>query len=440
MSDIIYYIEEKPYRYSQIQSELHKSVIEKLKERGILKRKAAGYCKFSFVGIVSIDIKLIIFLPKYLVYQNDLSNTQKLQEIKQIVKVLKKYSVNNRLEEDVSFLSNDSTTENFSLLALVEFIINDYLEYGLYSNDISETEYNGDGDILWENTVEKELIYPTNKQYIYLNYLTDLTYADNNSYISQLHKMILNTSIEFMKNISYLELFDFPNIQFNINNHSLGQESFQLKQITNEMTISFSQRKIKLLKAMKNFINNELISLDSRTDFFYGTASFNMVWEKVCSDVIQNEKHLFINNIPKPNWHQKAPTLTKPASKTLTPDIIKTFEDNFFILDAKYYKPIFNENKLIPGHPGVEDVSKQYLYELAFKNIQSTKYNLFIYPIYNELNKIDGKVTFELFEGLELTDIYLLQLNPNELFEKYLANEHLEHTFFQSIKREILTY
>ena len=437
MANIVYYIEEKNYSFGSISSELTLKTINKLKELSILKKLNNGDYKFSFVGIIASESKIILFLPKYLIYIDSLSLLAKENEIKLVLKVLKKYSKNAVLEDAISFLSFDSSIENFSLLALVEYIINDYMEYGLYINETTEYEYNGDGSISWENTVENELIYYSNKQYIYLNYITDLTYSNDNTYISQLHRMVLGKCILFMNDISFLELFNFPSINFDINENILGDRSFQLKKINNEMSISFSQRKIKLLKAMKLFIQNETISLSNKNDFFYGTSSFNLVWEKVCSDVMQNEKSTFIDYIPKPIWQKKDPLKIYPPSKTINPDILRIIDNNFFIIDAKYYKPIFKNEELNSGHPGVEDISKQYLYELAFKNQYPNRYNFFVFPSYNEETKVNGKIQFSLFDEFSLNDIYLLQINTSEIFSLYLDTNHYQESFFLKIKNQL---
>lgn len=436
MSNVIYYIEEKHYKYNLISSELSTETINKLKELLILKKLKNGDYKFAFVGIIATEANFIVFLPKYLIYIDPLSDGQKKDEIKLVLKILKKYSKNIVLEDGVSFLSFDSSMENFSLFALVEYIINDYMEYGLYSNETTEYEYNGDGNISWENTVENELVYSSNKQYIYLNYITELTYSNDNTYISQLHKMILNKSISFMENISFLELFDFPNLNFNIDENVLGRESFQIKKINNEMSVSFSQRKVKLLKAMKLFIESEITSLGNKNEFLYGTSYFNIVWEDICSYVIQNEKSTFIDHISKPIWQTLDSMEDYEASKTLNPDVLRKIDDVFFIFDAKYYKPIFNNEKLNAGHPGVEDVSKQYLYELAFKHLGYSNYNFLVFPLYNEITKVNGKVQFSLFDGLDLSNIYLLQINTLEIFSLYLENCKYDITFFYQIKNQ----
>ncbi len=171
MTNIVYYIEEKDYSFSSVSSELTHKTISKLKELSILRKLNNGDYKFSFVGIIASESKIMVFLPKYLIYIDSLSMLDKENEIKQVLKVLKKYSKNAVFEDTISFLSFDSSNENFSLLALVEYIINDYMEYGLYSNETTEYEYNGDGNISWENTVENELVYNSNRQYIYLNYI-----------------------------------------------------------------------------------------------------------------------------------------------------------------------------------------------------------------------------------------------------------------------------
>ena len=65
----------------------------------------------------------------------------------------------------------------------------------------------------------------------------------------------------------------------------------------------------------------------------------------------------------------------------LTPDILKVFsKDNkkyLLILDAKYYNMTFKNEKL-QGNPGIEDITKQYLYHSALKKEGNsvTRYNM----------------------------------------------------------------
>ncbi len=119
---------------------------------------------------------------------------------------------------------------------------------------------------------------------------------------------------------------------------------------------------------------------------------FNLVWETVCADVFDNKLEAsllslpllaplkipsnMMNNNPKtlkdiierPKWVSKDGKTI--FSDTLIPDLISIERNGnacvFVILDAKYYTMCLKNNK-IEGQPGIGDITKQYLYQLAYK-------------------------------------------------------------------------
>lgn len=144
----------------------------------------------------------------------------------------------------------------------------------------------------------------------------------------------------------------------------------------------------------------------------YGTNSFNLVWEKVCAEVFSNKlnttlAHLelpvplsdeynpntrLIDIIEKPTWvgyRINELEFEKKPKDTLTPDLISVvkYEEgtHFIIFDTKYYNLQLEEGKELRSYPGISDITKQYLYQLAYKkfiedhNIQMVK-NCFLMP------------------------------------------------------------
>ena len=60
------------------------------------------------------------------------------------------------------------------------------------------------------------------------------------------------------------------------------------------------------------------------------------------------------------------------AADTLIPDLVSIPQidgtDYFLIFDAKYYNIQLEKGKSLRNNPGVGDVTKQYLYQLAYRN------------------------------------------------------------------------
>ena len=96
----------------------------------------------------------------------------------------------------------------------------------------------------------------------------------------------------------------------------------------------------------------------------------------------------------------------------------------FIILDSKYY----NISKSVPG---VESITKQYLYELAFKefmelhNFQNVK-NCFLFPIIGDEIINFGLIEWEMFKKLDLQDIQLILLPVDIIYQIFLNNDFLD--------------
>ncbi len=83
------------------------------------------------------------------------------------------------------------------------------------------------------------------------------------------------------------------------------------------------------------------------------------------------------------------------------------------------------------GNPGVGDVTKQFLYQLAYKEFIETHaikniLNCFIMPTENK-NIIDkGQVILTMFGCVNLQNIQIRLLPAELMYEKYLSAGHLD--------------
>ena len=81
-------------------------------------------------------------------------------------------------------------------------------------------------------------------------------------------------------------------------------------------------------------------------------------------------KKTLLEIIEKPVWEGQDTIET--AKDTLIPDLISIpkYEgaDYFIIFDAKYYNIQLEKGKSLQGNPGVGDVTKQYMYQLAYRD------------------------------------------------------------------------
>ena len=105
----------------------------------------------------------------------------------------------------------------------------------------------------------------------------------------------------------------------------------------------------------------------------------------------------------------------------------------FGIFDAKYYNIVLDGNTL-KNQPGVGDVTKQYLYQLAYNDFitkHKFKYvkNAFLMPTENDQPLLIGEVKMDMMYGLSnppLKNIAVVKLPAKKVFNYYLNNEKFE--------------
>lgn len=178
---------------------------------------------------------------------------------------------------------------------------------------------------------------------------------------------------------------------------------------------------------MKTAIDREENQFSKRpTLSLYGTKYFHRVWEEVCKTVFSHVNE-YVKKISRPNWINFTDIEVNKEKKTLEPDIIKAFEyrskEYFLILDAKYYNINFDGKKL-EGNPGVEDITKQLLYDKALEKLSrgKTKHNAFLFPSSNSTNtfKVFGSVDFDF---LDIAAVTLVYISAEQVYNLYLENK-----------------
>lgn len=181
---------------------------------------------------------------------------------------------------------------------------------------------------------------------------------------------------------------------------------------------------------------------------FLGLISFTIIGEDVCKVVYgddldktidtlnlkyNGDKSLKLKEIvEKPIWHVAGIQDPYFSKETLELDVLSIDGVNttFNIYDAKYYLITFDsENKKVVKAPGIGDITKQYLYELAYTNLansQEPKYsftNQFIVPKDN-FQKNDGQliatVSLPMFKQLNLSDNKIIARDCETIFAEYL--------------------
>ena len=408
---------------------------------------------FTFVGVITIAGCVLKCYPKYL-----LDATAPKAELKQVLKVLEKY---NSKEQIIRMYNDTNDSSAFNMLAVTLFLLHDYFEYGAYTSTQDIIESNGSGDIHWDKTINGTFAFLSNNRPYYPELLTMKRVNDDFDFFKRLHECVLTRCTEELRDADLLDLFDIMGVDISDEHiEDLGDKEYVLERIVKELNIQFNTRKQQLLKTLYAYIANSSTLDDLDCFSMFGTNSFNLVWEEVCAEVMDNQlqkpigglrlpvplagqyrdmRHKkLIDLIDKPQWTGTAPNgepFVKQTEDTFIPDLIsiENIDGNyqFIIFDAKYYNIQLEHNKKLCGQPGIESVTKQYLYQLAYQPFVEahqigTVRNCFLMPSASSEIIEKGAVTLAMLRNLGLQDIQVRLLPAEQMYQHYINNTKMD--------------
>jgi hypothetical protein len=395
---------------------------------------------FTFVGVIIVAGRVLKCYPKYLLHEE-----QPREELKQVLKVLEKY---NSKEQIIRMFNDSSESSSFNLLAVLLFLIQDYYENGVYSNTEDIIESNGSGEILWDKTINETFTLLSNNRPYYIDLQTKKRITNEFDYFQRLHECILTKASKEMKDADLLDLFEITEIDLTDEvMDDFGDEEYILYRIEKELSTQFNTRKQLVLKTIYAYIDHSGNLYDTDCLSMFGTNSFNLVWESICADIMDNQLDMrlgalrlpvalrpeydrntkLLDLIEKPTW-----TITgKTANDTLIPDIVTITSDQFIIFDAKYYNAQLEPGNVPKGQPGIESVTKQYLYQLAYQKFItdhgfSEVKNCFLMPTENTEIELKGEVSMEMLSALGLQNIKVRFIPATTAFDHYLSGRKMD--------------
>ena len=376
-------------------------------------------------------------------------------EMKQVVKVLERYSRSD--EQMVSMFNGDGENRSFNILAVILYLLNDYFEYGIYTNSEDIIEVNGDGEILWEKTIDESFALIEDNRPYYMELYTGKTVDDDMDYFKRLHECILTECSNQLRQAQLENLFGIETVELSEEVlDDFGDREYILERISKELNVQFNTHRQILLKTLYAYVaQNRRMFEDNDGICMYGTTAYHAVWEKICAEVFdnklktslgqlkmhvpladefQNQKEdSLIDIIEKPIW--EGTDTTQTAKDTLIPDLISMPSvgdvDYFVIFDAKYYLLQLEKGKNLRGNPGVGDVTKQYLYQLAYKKFIEAHHiavvkNCFLMPTEKDEIIKKGTARMPMLEALGLENIQIRQLPAAMMYEYYLTQRKMD--------------
>ena len=393
--------------------------------------------KFNYVGIVVSEKSFCFVYPKYMSDTNVKKEFENnYSKFKLILKTIDKFNSFNLSGEQ----SEDENKNYFNLLKITLNLLDYFNDYGWYYSEQTILENNGEGLILWEQTISQNIAYISQQKPIYLDLITTNEVINENHIIRQIHACVLTYCCHQFSDL--LDILDREKIILTTEDiDDLGSTEYLRHVIQNELRNQFISWKHNVLILFLNFLDQYENINEQKTLNFFGTSNFENVWENVCQIVLGNDlnktlKELNLKHnttqsneiilreiISKPKWNHHQ------VKQTLRPDIVLIKNKKIEIYDAKYYDIKLNENKL-ENNPGVPDLVKQHFYGFAFEELMENNQlklskNGFLFPWdpdeseQQRKHKIIGQVEWSIFHS---RNIEIKLMNANFLYEKYLKD------------------
>ena len=425
-------------------------IFKKLRINKII-NKNDGYYNFHYVGVIVVDDIVLYVYPKYIPNEDNIE-----KDFKEVLKVINKY---NRVHEDFDNRDNDLEDISMYIMSLMLFFIEDYYENGVYHNIKHILQTNGNGEINWNRTVNDTFPIIINNKPYYTELQTNDKIDNLFNYFRLLHEYIITKCSKDMEKFGLLKMFDLTPVELSDRElEDFGGIDYILNRLRMELNVEFNTYKRKLLKSMHDYLTQLNSFSNDKLLTLYGTGAYHEIWEEMCAQVFDNKldtkiidldlgfeskpclknelsdldidcESTLINIIKKPTWIFDGFSVDKD---TFIPDLISIDSENklFMIFDAKYYNLDIDKKKTLKHQPGLSSITKQYLYELAYKDLINTiefsSRNAFLFPKYDGEAKNIGCVELEILHDLYLKNIQLIMLPAYKVNQHYLDNTSIE--------------
>lgn len=377
----------------------------------------------TFVGINCINGKIEICFPLGF----ELSGGSDKEIRKDIMLLI--YTLVSNSEKRLSEYSkvDQDTSKNIEPIQSYIYVIQDFMLNGWYKEIENCYSYGMKGKINWNRTIKREQPVVSNNEFFYLDFITKKTDVKQDELFKRVHSYCIKKSFDKM---GWLYTSTNP-IKEKI---ELDKKLFE-SVIIEKMNNTFNDKNRELfghLLAIVRFCGDS----DS-VDYKYGTSNFEYIWEKMIDKVLGIKHKDFY--FPKTYWKIDGQVY---ENNSLLPDTIMLYDDDIYVIDAKYYKYGWKrENKFLPESTSI---NKQITYgeyiatENKFKKMHGNKYNVynvFIMPYngngtmteyigdaYGDWKKNDK--TYEVVKGilLDTKKLMKVQRERNESIKEELVH------------------
>ncbi|MBE6909507.1 MAG: LlaJI family restriction endonuclease [Ruminococcaceae bacterium] len=109
-------------------------------------------------------------------------------------------------------------------------------------------------------------------------------------YFKRLHECVLSLATKELRSSDLMDLFDIMPVELSDEElGDFGEREYILYRIERELNVQFNTRKQLVLKTLYSYVSHGAGLYDVDAFSMFGTSSFNLVWERVCSEVMDNQ-------------------------------------------------------------------------------------------------------------------------------------------------------
>lgn len=409
------------YRDRSIISQLPDELSCKMREMGLI---APDHYKVRFCGFFSWSGTTAVFLPV----------NSALTDNKELAAHYLFQSLNRYYSDKLTGIqdTDGDTLIGGNLIFTSISIFEDYITNGLYVRRHKIQSVNK-GKTNWSRTVSRHMPFISNSSPVYLELESSQIKNISDSETARIHAAIIR---DIKKKFGVL--INGEEIHFDVNLEEMpvpsGDQETQLAHLNRELSLSYSERDINLIRLLKRYIEN--IDGMNNNILIIGTRHFQNVWESMLHKVLLGEK-AYNQKLPVPYYLQNS-KYHEVAEKGQRTDIVISDKSNqrVAVVDAKYYTALTPKDA-----PGWPDLVKQFFYEKAVKSTVNNDVKVtthFVFPgveqklISAHVGKRGQGGTDLFIAELEYPVIYCHYCEPISVMKAYI-NHKILHEFKKQI-------
>lgn len=405
---------------------------------------------FRCVGLLQFRKRVLYILPKYCTDWQDTAEKARLSTLSTLLQVITRYRRDTR-----SLGEEESDEEHPDFLHTMVELVTDYASNGPYRADEAINEINGRGRILWARTIRRVLPLMQGERPYYTDLHTRRRQTDTAYFITRLHQYLVWQARKNLEAIHLAALLGIPDMtEAPDHEEEFSDTEYLIHCIRQEQALRFDNRRRYLLALMLRYLQARE---EQTTDgiYLYGKSDFHVVWEEACRKALgmaASEREQMLPSVPR--WKTESGRVA--FGSELKADMFCYQNGTLLIGDAKYYIPRMQDfrNGNASGMPGIGDIIKQQLYELALRHHYGADIktrNVFLMPLLDDEKKEDtglitrfGSVSIPMLtEGTPappplrgfcaLQPILLCKVDPDAIWQAYLNRETLFAKFRDSL-------